>query len=621
MIRRIAAADVSARAAGLCLAALLAFAPWEFQNGVRFAGLNVTLAEILAALAAGASAIAVLLGTAVPEFRAHVARLRSVMLVLAAWGGLHVASALWAPPDHGEPANRMEILKFSARVLGMVALAGTSAALAVHRHFQRRAMGGLLLGLALLTGLGVAERVLGRDMEPFLRLFRDEPTWMFGEQRLSLVFYHANTAAAYLELAAPALVVLAARTSLSGWLRAVLGVWLAVVAVLLSLTYSRAGFGAAAAGAALLWWGARGLQPKDRRWLRWVSAGYALAVVLAYVINPEMRARFGINERSYRVRYAFDQACVGVAGKPVEIPIDIKNLGEWPLSNVQAPGHIIHTWLTPHGKRVTPGWVQTPLPTMEQGTAARVVVTAQMPRLPGDYILAVDILRDQVLRVSEAGNPIAWLGCLAVRPGGDVASHAGDRVRTGRPNDMSEVAAPARMDLERRHYWRAALLLFSRQPWLGYGADRFRMVDRGWVPDVAWDPRARAHSVPAETAVDFGLLGLGVLLALVLVTGKRLWRILRRPTWQPADGDPSLALAAMAALGGLAVHSQVDYFLAYTQVAAILWPLLGLACGAAEGARDDQLPHHRDDKPSVDGERPATHDPSGSNGSGVVGGA
>ena len=382
-----------------------------------------------------------------------------------------------------------------------------------------------------------------------------------------------------------------------------------MVATLLSLTYSRAGFGAAAAGALLLWLAAAGLPTVDRRWLRWMAAGYALTIVVAYVANPEMRARFGLTDRSYKVRYGFAHACVGEAGKPLDIAVDIKNLGEWPLSNVQAPGHLIHTWLTPFGKRLSPGWEQTPLPDMPQGTRSLLTLHTQLPRTPGEYVLAVDILRDQVLRVSESGNPLGWLGCLAVAPGTDLSAHAHDVVRLARPMDTSEVTVAPRLDLERRHYWRAAFLLFLRHPLLGHGADRFRFVDRGWVPDEAWDPRARAHSVPGETAVDFGLLGLGVLLALVLVTGRRLWQILRWPAWLPHHGRPGPALAAMAALGGLAVHSQVDYFLAYTQVAVILWPLLGLACGAAEHAAQSPSP-----SAAPDGERRTANGDTGPDG-------
>ena len=63
-----------------------------------------------------------------------------------------------------------------------------------------------------------------------------------------------------------------------------------------------------------------------------------------------------------------------------------------------------------------------------------------------------------------------------------------------------------------------------------------------------------------------------------ILVGRRLWQILRHGEF-PQDAP---ALAAMAALGGLAVHSQVDYFLAYTQVAVIVWPLVGLACGALD---------------------------------------
>ncbi len=569
-------AAIAQRCAALAMAALLAFGPWEFRDGLPLRGLNVSLPEILAAVAALLGSIAVLLNGRDPQFQAHVRRSRPVLLVLAAWAVLHFASLLWAPPDHGQPAPIGLMLKVSLRTAGMVVLAGIACLLSFHASFQRTVLGGLLLGLALLTGLGLVERRLGRELEPFLRLFRDEPTWMLGEQRLALLFYHANTAAAYFELTAPTLLVFTASQWRHRWLRAPLLLWLATVAVLLSLTYSRAGFGAAVAGALLLTAVALHTPPQHRFWLRLLSVGYALTVVIAYAANPDMRARIGLTERSYQASYTFDRACVGQPNERLNVPVTIKNWGEWPLSNAQAPGSVMYTLLTPMGKMWMQGWETVRLPELKHGDRAQVVLHPQLPAKPGEYVLAVDIIRDEILRISALGNPMAWLRCTVLAPDQNGAVLRKHGVTLGRPSDTSFVSVSRAADLERHHYWRAALLLFARRPFLGYGADRFHLVHRGWVPDAGYDERARAHSVAAETAVDFGLLGLAVLVALVWVTGRRLWLILRRGVL-PGDAP---ALAAMAALGGLAVHSQVDYFLAYTQVAVFVWPLLGLACGA-----------------------------------------
>ena len=569
-------AEIARDGAGLALAALLAFGPWEFRDGLPLGGLNVSLPEILAALAVALGGLAIWLQREDAGFRAHVRRSRPVLAVLAAWAMLHFASLIWAPPDHGTPAPVGAMLKVSLRATGMMTLAATTCLLAYFPTFQRRMLGGVLLGLALLTALGLAERRLGRELELFLRLFRDEPTWMLGEQRLAMVFYHANTAAAYFELTAPALLVFTVLRWHQRWLRVPLVLWLATVAVLLSLTYSRAGFGAAVVGALLLAVAAQ-QQPPDRRfWLRVLGIGYALTVIIAYAANPDMRARIGLTERSYQARYAFAQACVGQPRERVTVPLTVRNTGEWPLSNAQAPGSVMYTLLTTIGQPATPWWETVGLPTLNHGESAQVALHPKLPSKPGEYVLAVDIMRDQILRISALDNPMAWLRCTVLAPGDDAGALRSHGAALGRPADTSLVTVSRPADLERRHYWRAALLLFARRPLLGYGADRFHLVHRGWVPDSGYDERARAHSVGAETAVDFGLLGIAVLLALVWVSGKRLWQILRRGVL-PADAP---ALAAMAALGGLAVHSQVDYFLAYTQVAVFVWPLLGLACGA-----------------------------------------
>jgi hypothetical protein len=91
----------------------------------------------------------------------------------------------------------------------------------------------------------------------------------------------------------------------------------------------------------------------------------------------------------------------------------------------------------------------------------------------------------------------------------------------------------------------------------------------------AYDPRARAHSVWLETAVDLGLLGVAAL-ALLAWTLLRACRLAFRRGW---TSDRGTALAIAAGLAAFAVHSSVDYFLAYTQFAVVFWPLVGLLLG------------------------------------------
>jgi hypothetical protein len=252
----------------------------------------------------------------------------------------------------------------------------------------------------------------------------------------------------------------------------------------------------------------------------------------------------------------------------------VRNKGEWPLSNRQAGGLLIHTWVTPRGKQLLRRWERTPLPEMPPGAEATVPLRAELPGKPGVWVLAVDTLRDEVLRVSALGNGMAWMQC-AVAPAGANLNDWAHLSIDAPPDSTDEVTPGRRLELERRHYWRAALLLWERRPWLGWGADRFRLVHREYVAWEGYDDRARAHSVLAETAVDLGVVGVLALALLVVPLSVLAVRVLRLG----GRAEP-LALAAVAGLGGLAVHSQVDYFLAYTQLSVLIWPMVGVVVRA-----------------------------------------
>ncbi|MBI5610694.1 MAG: O-antigen ligase family protein [Deltaproteobacteria bacterium] len=551
---------------GLGLAALLALGPLELRDSLPLGPVNLTTTEILAALAAGLGLLATLQRRLVDKTPMIPVVLRWPLAALAAWAAVHLASAVWASGDRGHVA------KAGLRIAGQITLAGLAALWAQHPRVRQRAMAGALTGLGIITLLGLAERTLGRGAEFLLVQFRDEPTWMLGEQRLSTVFYHANTCAAYLEITAPLLLVVAAAPGQKRWVRGVFLLWAAVVAVLLSLTYSRAGLAAGMVGALTLVWAAR-WREQSRLW-RGIAIGYALLVLGAYAANPDMRARIGLDERSYRPHYHWLEGCVGHPGERLQVPLQIRNRGTWDLANRQAPAHVVHTWLTRTGQQLLDAWDYTAMPDLPAGATVTVVVPLDLPSRPGDYVVAADILRDRVLRISGVGAPLALLNCTVVPAGEPLPPPSDKRL------DISQfdgVRAWRGLDLERRHYWRAALLLWERKPWLGWGSDRFALIHREYVPAQGYDPRARAHSIVLETAVDLGLLGVAVL-ALLLVTVGRAVRLAFRQRW---GSDRGAALAIAAGLCGLIVHSTVDFFFAYTQIAVVVWPLIGLLLGLA----------------------------------------
>lgn len=549
------------------MAGVIAFGPWEFREGIAFLHLQISLPEFLAAFAVAVGGIAMLVNR--PLVLAHVRQNRLIYLALCAWALVHLAS-VWSTP-----ADRGLVLKFALRVTGGVALALVACTLAPQPRFRQAFSLGILCSLALIAGLGATERIVGRDFERFLKLFRDEPTWMLGEQRLSTVFYHANTCAVFFELTAPFLIVAAASDRLSKPIRGLAVAGLTGVAVLLSLTYSRAGLISAVTGAVVLLIASQ--FGRKRPMLAGLSLFYIVTVAGAYVTNPDMRARVGLTERSYRAEYTFEAPCAGYGGQTVAVPLEIHNRGEWALSNRQAPGLLMHVWMTPEGKRLAQRWNYELLPEMPQRSRVHIKVPVRLPRKPGEYVLAVDIMRDEVLRISELDNSIAWLRCTTAPDGTDLAPLLAVGPSRTAPDQADEVTSSRHLELERRNYWRAALLLWERRKLFGWGDDRFRLSYREYVPFEGYDPRARAHSVLAETAADLGLLGLGVLLFAVWVVARRGLFVIKRG-WLPENGP---AIAAAAGLAGLAVHSQVDYFLAYTQVTVILWPMVGLLCGAS----------------------------------------
>lgn len=576
----LAPASLRAAVAGTCLGAAVAAAPLELLATVPLGPLQISTAEVILALALVAA-----LGLGAADGRLRPESLRAVfwsqplqrvaIVGLVLWPTWHVLSALWSTMP-------LASAKFGLRVA-----AGNAAGLAVwlwagEPLFRQRFVRVLAGAGLLMTALALGERALGRTIEPLFLLFRHEPTWMLGEQRLSITFDHANVCAGYFELMVPIAVALAGASKRLTTRLLWLGV-AAVQAILLSLTYSRAGLGAALVGMIVL-----GLAAFGARRLRLAAVSVVLgATVLgAYTLNPEMRARVGIDERSYQVHIVKRGPCRGHAGSAVQVPFRIHNRGTWPLSNRHAPGNLIARLLTERGQSTdTPEWLTVPLPDLPPGLSADVTLTVPLPKLATRYALAVDIERDHVIHVSEVTGKLHWFRCAAVAPGTPLQTVSVPSGQTARPPEADERLGRRRLlDLERRHYWRAALLLIHNKPWLGWGADQFRRRSGEYLPPGGHDDRARAHSLWLETWSGLGLVGVIILLLWLFPVLRSVQLAVlgsRRPA--PARAGRTTAWLAAAGLAAILLHSQVDHFLAYGKIAPIFWSLVGLLLATAGG--------------------------------------
>ncbi len=556
------------QAAAWSMAAVVGLGPLELRHAtVRIAGLTVSSVELLASVAILCGAMAVW-GL---RREGHLARrlTHPLMIALAAWAALHLASALWS----NDP---LYSLKFGLRVTGGVALAVTCSALGHLGRFRRIVTFGLLAGLAMITALAIAERGLGRTFEPVLQLFRDEPTWMLGEPRLSTVFYHANTLAAYLELALPFLLVAPWLTGLPPQRRWALLLWTAAGGAMLSLTYSRAGLLAGVLASLVLAATARRTRTEPR--LARAAFVFAGLLSIAFLANPDMRARLGMGKREYRVRYEFGGPCEGPAAGEVQVPLTLTNVGEWPISDRHAPGEVGYLIWPREGEPVARAFRYRKLPALRRGDRFETVLDVHLPDKPGPWSLVVDIRRKGVIWLSAVGTEVGRTTCT-VQQGPD-SGPIDPSVKLRATSDIHLQHRP--LELARRHYWQAALRLLTERPWLGHGADRYRMSYGRLVPAAAWDGRARAHSVILETAADLGLLGLLVLGLLIGSVAACM-----RPNLMMAAGASRISTAAAIALVGFGLHSLVDYFLGYTQILLVVWPIVGLATAATnrESAR------------------------------------
>lgn len=119
----------------------------------------------------------------------------------------------------------------------------------------------------------------------------------------------------------------------------------------------------------------------------------------------------------------------------------------------------------------------------------------------------------------------------------------------------------------RTQLWESTIRVWSERPVIGYGYRLFPDVIAALAPEIRWEVRsvAHAHNAALTTLLEMGLLGLLVLLAWVVSTGRDLFRLLRRGVLSADVTVPAMLLTFMVVRslmeGDLAFRADVPFLL------------------------------------------------------------
>ena len=139
----------------------------------------------------------------------------------------------------------------------------------------------------------------------------------------------------------------------------------------------------------------------------------------------------------------------------------------------------------------------------------------------------------------------------------------------------------------RQETWRWALVSVEDFPFTGSGLGAFRQVARRLYP-IDVEPTfeiAHAHNIYLQTAVDLGLPGLVVYLAILLVAAVIGWQVARQD-----EGLRPLVLGLLAGLAALHIFGVGDALALGSKPGLLFWVALGLlaAAGRVQGSGGDR---------------------------------
>jgi len=560
-VHRLAGAVVE-RTAVIGVAALLLVAPFEaLQPLVRLPGQSVSSVEAAFLCVCLSAALALLMSRTLPALP---------WTELGPWVALVAASAIAAAlaPDFRANAAHMTARLAMATVVFALTIVAARRTAARFRLMCAAVVSGAVVGVLVILDFASVPVV-----EHGLSLFRAGIAVVGAQVRATGPFQYPTIASMYLEITfALGLGLLAASTigAVRG-LRPLLVVTLAVMAEASILTFTRAGLITMMLSLALVSWG---------YWRR-RGADHVLATmgVLALIVLAEFSCSRSAEMLMLRMtsegQGSWFSAVIDTPDTvaletthPTRVPLTITNMGRATWDSYGAePVLLSYHWIEFDSDAIV-AWEGTRTAfaqPVKPGETVRIDAALGGPGRAGHFRLMWDL--EQVHRLwfsTEPGAVPLFVDGTVTGPTTGTSSARGS-LRLPR----TEVR-PGRLVL-----WRAALHMWRDHPWLGVGADNYRLSYGRYALLPRADPRVHSNNMYLEVLAGTGVIGAA---ALVWLGGRAVlagWACMR-------GRGSALGLGLAAALSACAVHGMVDSFLSFTGTYIAMAVVCGLACAHAQ---------------------------------------
>lgn len=557
----------------LCLA--LFYGPYEVPV-IRVRGLLVTTVELVAAVAVVSWVADGIVG------RRWRWADRWFSLALIALAAATLAAGVFAPFERGAA------VRFAARTGLMLATGACAAAVLSGGRRPTWALGTLLVGASASAALGVAGYALDQGGSDLLDGVLGKRFIVGSATRVRGTFDYPNTAGMFWEATVIACLPLALIAR--GGTRLAVGAALGVLAAALILTYSRGAVVGTLAGLAAA--GVAATAIGERRFA--VAAAIAAAVVGIgaagwYSAGPVPLARLATEGEAgwYQAAFIAPGELRMAPGMAQTVQVTVTNTG-----TVAWSGRSRSSWaLSYHWLEATAGTVvdfegvRTPfVSSVAPGGRATVAARVVAPPLAGEYVLAWDVVEEDVAWVSQHGG---HAGATAVVVAGPAPTGEAAQFESGAPEAipmLAEVVPPAGRPPAipgRFALWRAARVMFEGHPVFGVGPGSYRLVYGRYLGWSAWDTRISANNWYLEQAATTGTVGLAALGVALFVV---VWRQ-ARGLWRARTGGSTtgklLVLGLLGATIAFLTHGLVDYFNAFAPTGLLFWILAGVGTGLA----------------------------------------
>ncbi len=455
--------------------------------------------------------------------------------------------------------------------------------------------------IAALTGL--LEFVPWVNVQPWLQVFKPQPTTVGGMLRLSGTFEYANGAAAFFEMALPVLLGLIGATSLtwlardqagnrgvSRWrklpMQVALYLALAALTMALMLTFSRAAWLGALVALALFGTAILRKRRSERTNISpplMRSLGLALCVIVLggiyiYLTHPLLALRLVSENDSSWYKNTITEGAVPslYAGNYITVPVTVRNDGPMLWHSDRAPVvHFSYHWRQAGKSDYTIfEGERTPLPRdVGPGESVSVEALVLAPPKSGTYQLEWDLVQEDVTWFYQKSRSRVEPVSLAVLPSIGKTPVTLPQKSPYPPVSIVEIENYDASTIPRAQLWKAAFAMFLAHPITGVGPDGFRNLYGKYVGKTDWNRNIYTNNTYIEMFTNLGLLG-G--LSFLWLVGIALLRSIRSLLNESVSAAWVVGLGATSALVAFLVHGFADYFLFSTPLYIAFWFILAV---------------------------------------------